>query len=556
MGDNLEIFFVKVIGPLFISTSLLFPQERSTWKVIQDEVMTPICTDCHKVGTVFAQQSDLLLTEDVAYEQLVNALPNNASARADGLLRVGTDGLASIETSYLWEKINAVNREHFYSDHPHYGALMPLGKPYLTNGQLAFIKEWIIGGAPKEEEVTAAAESLLDDTTRYQQPEFVQLKPPEEGIQLHLGPFDVPPNFEREFYYFQPMDTTGNIYLQRAEVIMRSGSHHFIAYSFSETIPSWVGLKREHYRDIRNLDGSYISGNLTATLWHNFGFGTQYPFMNYQFPPGVALRIDADMGLDLNSHYINSTDSTIIGEVYINMYLSKPEEIKHTAEVLSLNNLDIELPPNKVTTLERTFEFTEEASVFQLMSHAHEHMLEFKVEKIGGELDGELIYIAYDWEHPPILELDPPLHVRKGEGMKLIVTYDNWTDETLRFGLLSEDEMMILFGYYYLGSPLLSTDSSRTIPAAFDLKQNYPNPFNGETQIEFTITRESEVSLQVFDMLGRLVSSLVSGVTPAGRHVLKWSGTDGGGVPLPSGIYLFRLSIDDQSRTKKALLIQ
>ena len=117
--------------------------------------------------------------------------------------------------------------------------------------------------------------------------------------------------------------------------------------------------------------------------------------------------------------------------------------------MLSLNNLDIELPPNKVTTLERTFEFTEEASVFQLMSHAHEHMLEFKVEKIGGELDGELIYIAYDWEHPPILELDPPLHVRKGEGMKLIVTYDNWTDETLRFGLLSEDEMMILFGYLY-----------------------------------------------------------------------------------------------------------
>ena len=165
MGDNLEIFFVKVIGPLFISTSLLFPQERSTWKVIQDEVMTPICTDCHKVGTVFAQQSDLLLTEDVAYEQLVNALPNNASARADGLLRVGTDGLASIETSYLWEKINAVNREHFYSDHPHYGALMPLGKPYLTNGQLAFIKEWIFGGAAIEEEVTAAAESLLDDTT-------------------------------------------------------------------------------------------------------------------------------------------------------------------------------------------------------------------------------------------------------------------------------------------------------------------------------------------------------------------------------------------------------
>ena len=107
--------------------SLLNGQERPTWEVIQKEILTPTCVDCHQVGTSFAIQSDLLLTEDIAYEQLVNALPNNASARADGLLRVGTDGLASIETSYLWEKINLVNREHFYSDHPHYGALMPLG---------------------------------------------------------------------------------------------------------------------------------------------------------------------------------------------------------------------------------------------------------------------------------------------------------------------------------------------------------------------------------------------------------------------------------------------
>ena len=536
--------------------SLLNGQERPTWEVIQKEILTPTCVECHQVGTSFAIQSDLLLTDDIAYEQLVNALPNNASARADGLLRVGTDGLSSIETSYLWEKINVVNREHFYSDHPHYGALMPLGKPYLTNGQLAFIKEWILGGAPKEAVVSAADESLLEDTTRYEIPEFVALKPPEQGIQFHLGPFDVPPNFEREFYYFQPMDTTGDIYLERAEIIMQSGSHHFIAYSFSEEIPAWAALKAETYRDIRNLDGSYISKNLTATLWHSFGFGTQYPLMNYQFPPGVALRINTDMGLDLNSHYINRTDSTIIGEVYINMHLSKPQDIKHTAEVLSLNNRDIELPPNKVTTVERIFEFTEQASVFQLMSHAHEHMLEFRVEKVGGELDGELIYIAYDWEHPPILELDPPLHVREGEGMKLIVTYDNWTDETLRFGLLSEDEMMILFGYYYFGPPTLSTDSPKMIPAAFDLKQNYPNPFNGETQVEFTITRESEVSLQVFDMLGRPVSSLASGVTPAGQHILKWSATNGEGASLPSGVYLVRLSIDGQSRTKKALLLR
>ncbi len=437
-------------APAALLFSALVGQERATWEVIQQEILTPTCVECHQVGSNFAAQSDLLLTEDVAYGQLVNAVPNNASARGDGLLRVGTDGLASLETSFLWEKINAEEREHFYSDHPHYGALMPLGKPYLTNGQLAFIKEWILGGAPEEGVVAKAEESLLEDTTRYEPPEFVELEPPEQGIQFHLGPFDVPPNFEREFYYFQPMDTTGDLYLERAEIIMRPGSHHFIAYSFSEEVPSWANLTAETYRDIRNLDGSYISGNLTATLWHSFGFGTQWPYLNYQFPPGVALRIDADLGLDLNSHYINRTDSASVGEVYVNMHLAKPDEIDHAAEVLSLNNFDLELPPNKITTLERTFLFPEDVSVFQLMSHAHEHMLEFRVEMVGGELDGELIYIAYDWEHPPILELNPTLTLEAGQGLRLQATYNNNTNSTINFGFLSSDEMMILFGAYYV----------------------------------------------------------------------------------------------------------
>ena len=60
-----------------------------------------------------------------------------------------------------------------------------------------------------------------------------------------------------------------------------------------------------------------------------------------------------------------------------------------------------------------------------------------------------LVYIARDWAHPPILQIDPPLRLEALQGFKLVVTYDNWTDRTLHFGLLSQDEMMILFGYYY-----------------------------------------------------------------------------------------------------------
>ena len=114
-----------------------------------------------------------------------------------------------------------------------------------------------------------------------------------------------------------------------------------------------------------------------------------------------------------------------------------------------MNNFSIALPAGKVTTLEKDFIFSERTHIVQLVSHAHRLMVEFRAEMIGGAHDGELIYVAYDWEHPPILRFDPPLVLERGEGFRLEATYDNWTDQEVNFGLLSTDEMMILFGMYY-----------------------------------------------------------------------------------------------------------
>ena len=83
-----------------------------------------------------------------------------------------------------------------------------------------------------------------------------------------------------------------------------------------------------------------------------------------------------------------------------------------------------------------------------MFSHAHQHMVEFRAEMIGGPRDGELVYVSYDWEHPPILRLDTPLVIEAGQGLRLSATYDNQTDRELGYGLLSEDEMMIFYGYY------------------------------------------------------------------------------------------------------------
>ena len=419
----------------------------SSWHIIRDEILEPNCVSCHSAGTSFASQSDLLLTADVAYEQLVNRVPNNQAAAEDGLVRVGTEGLPGLYKSLLWEKINAPDQEHFYADHPHYGSQMPLGANPLTNGELEFIRRWIVAGAPETGEVVDPA--ALEDEERYEPPDFAPLSPPAQGIQLHLGPFEVSPSFERELFSYKPLGNPEDIFISRLEVVMRPGSHHLLLLAFRDGMSADLFPVPHELRDIRASDGSYIIENIRMMLQHVPVAGTQWPRMNVGFPPGTAFRMPADSGLDLNSHFINRTSEPLEGEVYVNLHTMEAAAVEREAHIFAMSNFEIELPPGEVTTLHRDFLFPERRHVFQLVSHAHEHMTEFRIEVIGGARDGELVYFALDWEHPPILELDPPIVLEKGQGFSLEATYDNWTDRELNFGLLSEDEMMILYGYYY-----------------------------------------------------------------------------------------------------------
>lgn len=424
------------------------PEVTSTWDVIQTVILDKNCVECHVAGASFATQSDLVLTSNVAYSQLINRTPNNPTARADGLTLVGTEGLASAGKSFLWEKINAPNQAHYFDDHPGYGALMPLGKPPLTNGELEFVLQWILAGAPSSGNVVDLG--LLDDTERYEAPEFEPLPVPTSGVQFHLGPWDVAPNFEREFFYYEPLNNDQPLFVNRVDMAMRPGSHHLILYDLSDNIPEILVPEPQVFREIRDANGNYIPSTLMITSHLNFVTGTQWPRMTYHYPPGVAMRIPADAGFDINAHYVNRSSEIIQGEIYANLHTVDSSQVEHVAERLFMNNVDINLPPNATTTLNKTFVVDKKVQIFQLFSHAHEHMTEFRVFIDGGPRDGELVYIAYDWEHPPILELNPTLTLEAGQGLRLQATYNNDTNSTINFGFLSSDEMMILFGAYYV----------------------------------------------------------------------------------------------------------
>ncbi len=85
----------------------------------------------------------------------------------------------------------------------------------------------------------------------------------------------------------------------------------------------------------------------------------------------------------------------------------------------------------------------------------------------------------------------------------------------------------------------------------FALNQNFPNPFNPSTAIEFSIPSKSHVVLQVIDVLGREVATVVSEQLPAGNHVRRW---DAG--RLSTGVYFCRLRAGGFTETRKLTLIR
>jgi len=102
-----------------------------------------------------------------------------------------------------------------------------------------------------------------------------------------------------------------------------------------------------------------------------------------------------------------------------------------------------------------------------------------------------------------------------------------------------------------LSAGATAIDDVSALPTSVTLEQNYPNPFNPTTQIRFHLPNTSDVRLEVFDLLGRRVMTLVDRTLPAGSHDVSFDGAD-----LVSGLYLYSLTTPDSRMTRTMTLLK
>jgi len=91
---------------------------------------------------------------------------------------------------------------------------------------------------------------------------------------------------------------------------------------------------------------------------------------------------------------------------------------------------------------------------------------------------------------------------------------------------------------------------------SFLLGQNFPNPFNPKTSIQFSLPQESNISINVYDIIGNKIKSLVNSVYQEGEYSIDWDSTNNLGIPVPSGTYIYSLIANNQTQTMKMILLR
>jgi len=99
-------------------------------------------------------------------------------------------------------------------------------------------------------------------------------------------------------------------------------------------------------------------------------------------------------------------------------------------------------------------------------------------------------------------------------------------------------------------------EKKAVLPMGCTLHQNYPNPFNPITSLRYDLPEQAQVTLTVYDLMGREVTQLVNSVQDAGYRSVQWDATDMHGKPVSAGVYLYQIRAGEFVQTRKMVLLK
>jgi hypothetical protein len=432
-----------------------------TFARIQKRIFEKSCafSGCHGVD---GPRAALVLVGPEAYDNLVDRLASTAAAQFAGKKLV-VPGAPT--TSFLMDKL--IGRLG-----PGEGEPMPQGRAPLGATQIEAIRKWILAGAPRERAVGGGFTGELDLQPRIPPPD-----PPPGGFQAALEPFLLADRPETEGCQYVRLGNPDPMFVQKWELFMHEGSHHFILYAFrcldNDGNPVDANGDGTPDCDEPGFDDRFPDGfrpcDEFTHLGRSFVVGSQTPhfIVDYQTPiTGVAFRLHRNQPLLLNSHYTNPYADTL-AQVWVNATPVERALVRYPARILfeTLANAFIRVPPGttaRATAPSCAFaesglcQFAGEPlpagdrfALLGLTSHMHKRSLKFVTDHVRA--DGTRIphgademidpddqtrhlYVSTEYADPVNVGYWPPIMVERGEHFDYSCFHDNGVQTPVKLG--------------------------------------------------------------------------------------------------------------------------
>ncbi len=483
---------------------------QATW----NEVYTILKSNCATAGChAGANPAGLLyfdLEQHFVYEQIFNQFPQNETAARTNNNRLVYAG--DPYRSYIFRKLN----NGFTKDTPLTEAEQDeWHENTLTDIEKELIRQWILFGAPDSAEVVKRA--LVEEFYNGNGIASVEEAPdpPEQGFQIHVGPFYLPPGAEQEYFFKYPLDNLNDkIEVVAFDTQMGSSSHHFIIMKF------WNSFVNKTNYGLREWDRH------DHATFEEVAQQSQ----RIELPKGSAFEWKENTVLDLNTHYINYSASAVLAcDVYINVETQASGTANQLMYTQVIPDITINVPASgepvelvdtfsvKIDTLPHLF-------IWSLTSHAHAASIDYDIFELVPNQPLHHIYDAsctdgipgcangfYDYERPPTRYFNPFLKANPATGVVHKVTYINKGTQPLTWDWTSKGEMMVFVMRYLLDTTgvemLVDSEVAVEEVTGFNERENfrlYPNPTNGMLFIE-TKNNYPNTALHIYSSLGQMV---------------------------------------------------
>jgi hypothetical protein len=504
---------------------------------------------------------DVTLSENALYSALVNVSPVNPYADSIGD-RLVTPGY--VDRSFLFRKIAHglnENNTHIALTQPQEGDNMPDGQPALSKYEIELFRQWILFGAPQTGTVVDTALIAKYYSGKGKDDTYTSHNPPPtgQGFQIYVGKIFVPSNYETYYYFKYNPRLTSAIEIPKVHTMLPGGTHHFVIFKFQP------GQSAQYAEGIRPESESSHSSVLD-------GIGTGPNLWEYDLPQNSAYFWEQSTVLDLNLHFQNGmADTVLAADLYINVYTQPLGTASKYMLIRNYPVMSIVIPPDN-----QEHEFVEIANdtnetnywmVWQLYGHTHEWGTDYDIFKrnADGGMGTQEYESWYSYEqgfnvgyhrygvdatfhyYPDnaLLQVDPRL------GWIHRARYKNNTQDTIKWGLTSAEEMMVMGFQYLPGDTLgaLPTGIGKSHEGDWRV-QVFPNPASNQLHINYSLLKQSNVTVEMTDLLGKQVLWLEQKDKAPGNYLDDVDVPEG----TAPGMYVLNIRAGNFSNTRRLVI--